>query len=118
MLIFWKAFDYTLQGAINTFYNEIAFSIELAFTVILIPVELLFPVSLNVSIFLIGPVILVLIIEFLNNAFEATLNRITTEQHTLSAKAKDEVIATVLVASKNLKVVRKIVLFYLIFNFS
>ena len=83
LLILWKAFDYSLQGVRNTFYDEIAFRIELAVAVILIPAALLLPVLLIVS------VLLVLIIELLNTAVEAAVNRISTEQHTLSAKAKD-----------------------------
>ena len=41
LLILWKAFDYSLQGVRNTFYDEIAFRIELAVAVILIPAVLL-----------------------------------------------------------------------------
>ena len=83
LLNLWKAFDYIWQGVRNTFYDEIAFRIELAVAVILIPAALLLPVSLIVS------VLFVSIIELLNTAVEASVNRISTEQHTLSAKAKD-----------------------------
>ena len=83
LLLLWKAFYYSLQGVRNTFYDEIAFRIELAVAVILIPASLLLPVLLIVS------VLLVLIIELLNTAVEVSVNRISTEQHTLSAKAKD-----------------------------
>ena len=68
LLILWKAFDYSLQGVRNTFYDEIAFRIELAVAVILIPAALLLPVSLIVRILLIGSVLLELIIELLNTA--------------------------------------------------
>ena len=67
---------------------------------------------------LIGSVLLVLIIELLNTVVEATVNRISTEQHTLSSKAKDAGSAAVLMASINLVVVWVIVLFDLIFNIS
>ena len=76
------------------------------------------PVSLIVRIVLIGSVLLVLIIELLNTAVEARVNRISTEQLTLSAKAKDAVSAAVLMASINLVVIWGIVFFDLIFNFS
>ena len=118
LLLLWKAFDYSLQGVRNTFYDEIAFRIELAVAVILIPAALLLPVSLIVRILLIGSVLLVLIIELLNTAVEAAVNRISTEKHTLSAKAKDAGSAAVLMASINLVVVWGIVLFELIFNIS
>ena len=88
LLYLWKAFDYSLQGVRNTFYDEIAFRIELAVAAILIPAALLLTVSLIVCILLIGSVLLVLIIELLNTAVEAAVNRISTEPHTLSAKAR------------------------------
>ena len=71
-----------------------------------------------VHILLIVSVLLVLIIELLNTALEAAVNRISTEQHTLSAKAKDAGSAAVLMASMNLVVIWGIVLFDLIFNIS
>ena len=86
--------------------------------VILIPAALLLPVSLIVRILLIVSVLLVLIIELLNTAVEAAVNRISTEKHTLSAKAKDAGSAAVLIASINLVVVWGIVLFDLIFKIS
>ena len=89
LLILWKAFDYSLQGVRNTFYDEIAFRIELAVAVILIPAALLLPVSLIVRILLILSVHLVLFIKLFKTAVEPSVNRISTEQHTLSAKAKD-----------------------------
>lgn len=81
LLLLWKAFDYSLQGVRNTFYDEIAFRIELAVAVILIPAALLLPVSLIVRILLIGSVLLVLIIEFLNTAVETAVNRIYRTTH-------------------------------------
>ena len=118
LLLLWKALDNSLQGVRNKFYDEIAFHIELAVAVILIPAALLLPVSLIVRILLIVSVLLVLIIKLLNTAVEASVNRISTEQHTLSAKAKDAASAAVLMASINLVVVWGIVLFDLIFNIS
>ena len=84
----------------------------------LIPTALLLPVSLIVNNLLIGSVLLVLIIELLKTADEAVVNKISTEQRTLSAKAKDAGSAAVLMASINLVVVWGIVLFELIFNIS
>ena len=76
------------------------------------------PVSLIVRILLIVSFLLVLIIELLITAVEASVNRIYTELHTLSAKAKDAGSAAVLMASINLVVVWGIILFDLIFNIS
>ena len=118
LLLLWEAFDYSLQSVRNTFNDEIAFRIELEVAVILIPAALLLRVSLIVRILLIIFVLLVLIIELLNTAVEAAVNRISIEQHTLSTKAKDAGSAAVLMASINLLVVWGIVLFDLIFNIS
>ncbi len=118
LLHLWKAFGYSLQGLRNTLYDETAFRIELAVAVILIPVAVLLPVSLIVRILLIGSVLLVLIVELLNTAVEAVVNRISTEHHPLSAKAKDAGSAAVFMASINLIVIWGIVLFDLISNIS
>ncbi len=88
LLLLWKAFDYSLQGVRNTFYDEIVFRTELAVAVILIPAALLLPVSLIVRILLIVSVLLVLIIELLNTAVEAAVNSISTEQYTLLPKQR------------------------------
>ena len=113
-----KVFEYSSQGVRNTIYDEIAFRIELAVAVILIPVALLMPVPLIVHISLIVSVLPVFIIELLNTAVEAAVNRIPKEHHTFSAKAKDAGSPEVLMASINLVVVWGIVLFDLILNIS
>ena len=89
LLHLWKAFVFSLQGIRKTFYDEIAFRIELAVAVILIPAALLLLFSLIVRIFLILSVLLVLFIELFKTAVGPTVNRISTEQNTLSTKAKD-----------------------------
>ena len=99
LLVLWRAFDYSLQGVRNTFYDEIAFRIELAVVVISVPAALLLPVSLIVRILLIVSVLLVLFIKLLNAAVEDQVKRISTEQHTLSVKAKDAGSIAVLMTS-------------------
>ena len=47
---------------------------------------------------LIGSVLLVLIVELLNTAVEATVDRVGTERHQLSGRAKDLGSAAVLIA--------------------
>ena len=89
LLLLWKVLDNSLQGVRNKFYDEIAFNIELAFAVILIPAALLLPVSPIGRILLILSVLLVFFIEQLKTAFGTRVNRIYTEQNTLSAKAID-----------------------------
>ena len=105
LLVLWRAFDYSLQGVRNTFYDEIAFRIELAVVVISVTAALLLPVSLIVRILLIVSVLLVLFIKLLNIAVEDQVKRIPTEQHTLSDKAKDAASTAVLMTSIILEVV-------------
>ena len=47
---------------------------------------------------MIGSVVLVVILELVNSAIEAVVDRIGTERHELSGRAKDMGSATVLVA--------------------
>ena len=89
LLLLWKAPDNSLQGVRNKFYDEIAIHIELAVAVILIPAALLLLFSLIVRILLIFSVLLVLFIELLKTAVQTTVSRISAEQNTLSAKAKE-----------------------------
>ena len=118
LLLLCKAFDYSLQGVKNTLYDEIAFRIELAVAVIFISCCTTIACFADVRILLIVSVLSILSIELLNTEIEAAVNRIYTEQHTLSAKAKDAGSAAVLMASMNLVVIWGIVLFDLIFNIS
>ena len=99
LLLLWKSFDYSLQSVRSTFYDEIASRIEFEFAFFLIPAEMLLSVLLIVS------VLLILTIESPKTEVESAVNRISTEQHTLSAKAKDAGSAAVFMASINLVVV-------------
>ncbi len=116
--LLWKTFDYSLQCVRNTSFDDIAFRIELAVAVFLFPAAFLLPVSPIVRFLMIGSVLLVLIIELLKTADEAVVNKISTEQRTLSAKAMYAASPAVLMASINLVFVWGIVLFDLIFNIS
>ena len=85
----WKAFGFSLQGLRDTLHHEMAFRIELTVAALLIPTALLLPVSLIFRIMLISSVFLLLIVELLNTGIEAAVNRISTEHHPLSGRAKD-----------------------------
>lgn len=60
---------------------------------------------------LIGVVVLGLIVELLNSAIEATVDRISLESHRLAKRAKDIGSAAVLIALLNVGVVWGLVLF-------
>lgn len=93
-----NATRYSAQGFKAAWKTEDAFRQESVLAVILIPVAVLLPVSLVYKLLLLGSVILVLIVEVLNSAIEAVVDRFGGEIHPLSGKAKDLGSAAVLLA--------------------
>ena len=116
LLQLWKAFGFSLQGLRDTLHYEVSFRIELIVAAVLIPTALLLPVSPIFKIMLISSVFLLLIVELLNTGIEAVVNRISTEHHPLSGRAKDAGSAAVFMSAVNMTVVWCFILFDLIFN--
>jgi diacylglycerol kinase (ATP) len=88
----------SIAGLKAAWVNEAAFRQECALTAVLVPAAFWVgrtPVEL---ILLIGSALLVLIVELLNTAVEATVDRVSTEHHQLSGRAKDLGSAAVLVS--------------------
>ena len=77
------------RGFAGAFRDEAAFRQELCFAVLVIPVGLWLGHSGVERALLVGPVLLILIVELLNSAIEATVDRIGYERHTLAGLAKD-----------------------------
>jgi len=100
-----KAFVYTYDGLRATFRTEAAFRQELALAVVLIPLALVIAPSHLAAGLMIGSVILVLIIEILNSAIEAVVDRFGGEIHPLSKQAKDSGSAAVFLGFINLGVI-------------
>jgi diacylglycerol kinase (ATP) len=69
--------------------NEAAFRQECALTAVLVPTAFWVGETVVEYVLLLGSVLLVLIVELLNSAVEATVDRIGKEHHTLSGQAKD-----------------------------
>jgi diacylglycerol kinase (ATP) len=86
--IYWAS-RYSLDGLLSACRHEPAFRQELVLAVVLIPAALLLPVTATQKALLCGSVILVLIVELLNSAVEATVDRISLQQHELAKRAKD-----------------------------
>lgn len=93
-----NAFGYSRQGLKAAYCNEAAFRQEVWLALILIPLALWLKLSAVSTVLLIGSVFLVLIIELVNSAIEAIVDRIGPEYHELSGRAKDIGSAAVLVA--------------------
>lgn len=84
-----KATGYSFQGLRDAFKYESAFRQELLLMIIFTPIALLLDVNNIEKILLIASLILVLIVELLNSAIEAIVDRVGTEHHELSGRAKD-----------------------------
>ncbi len=93
-----NAFGYSLNGFHTAWRNEAAFRQEITLSICLLPVALVLDVTTLERIALIGSLALVIIIELLNSAIEAAIDRIGPETHRLSGAAKDLGSAAVLVA--------------------
>ncbi len=84
-----KAFGNTLQGLVGCWREEEAFRQECLLALVAVPAALWFGANGVERALLIGPMLLILIVELLNSAVEAAIDRIGTERHALSGLAKD-----------------------------
>lgn len=101
----WNAFGYSLAGFRAAYKHEDAFRQELHLAVVLIPLALWLPASHIGKALMIGSVLLVIVVELINSAIEATVDRISLEKHDLAKRAKDIGSAAVLVSLINVLVV-------------
>lgn len=92
-----NAIRYSCQGLKAAFQTEPAFKEELLLAAIMIPLACFLDVTQVERILLIASVLLVLVVELLNSAVEAAIDRISSEQHELSGRAKDLGSAAVMV---------------------
>ncbi|MGL5953161.1 diacylglycerol kinase [Providencia rustigianii] len=84
-----KAAGYSLKGLKAAWVNEAAFRQEAVAAIIAIIIAFYLDVSQIERILLIGSVVLVAIVELINSAIEAVVDRVGTEYHELSGRAKD-----------------------------
>jgi diacylglycerol kinase (ATP) len=92
------AAGYSAKGLRAAFHHEAAFRQELLVAAVLIPLACWLDVEPLQRLALIAVLLLVLIVELLNSAIEAVVDRIGTEHHELSGRAKDIGSAAVLVS--------------------
>ena len=79
----------SFDGLAAAFRHEEAFRIELAFAMVLVPLGLWLGKNGVDRALLAGSVAYVLVVELLNSAIEAVVDRVSLEQHALSKRAKD-----------------------------
>jgi diacylglycerol kinase (ATP) len=93
-----SAFRNTCTGFRHALRNEVAIREELLLMVVLVPVSIAVHVTKVEHLILILSMMLVLLVEFMNSAIESTIDRVSLEQHPLSARAKDLASAAVFIA--------------------
>ena len=84
-----RATVYSVQGFVHAFRNEAAFRQELALTVVLVPAALWLGRDVIERAMLVAVLFFVLVVELLNSAVEAAVDRHGDEHHELSGAAKD-----------------------------
>jgi diacylglycerol kinase (ATP) len=84
-----RAFGTSFKGIGGAFREEAAFRQELALAAVVVPLGLWLGRTGIEKALLIAPMLLILIVELLNSAIEAAIDRIGFEHHQLSGLAKD-----------------------------
>ncbi len=84
-----RACGATWRGLTGAFREELAFRQELLLAAVVIPLGLYLGRTGVERALLVAPMILVLTIELVNSAIEATVDRIGFERHELAGLAKD-----------------------------
>ena len=93
-----KSTQYSMQGLKSAVKYETAFRHELFCCLFMIPLALWLGDDAIEKALMIASVLLVLVVELLNSAIEAVVDRIGTERHELSGRAKDQGSAAVFIA--------------------
>jgi len=78
-----------LQGLAAAWRHEVPFRMEVVAFALLLPVAFFVGSTAVERALLVGSLLLVLIVELLNSALEATLDRVSLEHHPLIGRAKD-----------------------------
>jgi diacylglycerol kinase (ATP) len=97
----WNALHYSFAGFSAAFTCEDAFRQEALLAAILIPLSFFLPVTWTGRALMIASVLVVLIVELVNSAIEAIVDRVSLDRHPLSKRAKDVGSAAVFLALLN-----------------
>ncbi|MFZ1388123.1 MAG: diacylglycerol kinase [Thiolinea sp.] len=106
-----KAGQYSWQGICAAYRNEEAFRQEVWILAVAVPLALWIGEDGLERALLIGSILLLLIVELLNSAVEAVVDRIGSEHHELAGRAKDMGSAAVTIAILNAIVLWLVMLF-------
>lgn len=94
----YKAVGYSVKGLTAAWKNEAAFRQETVAAICAIILAFWLDVDVTTRILLIASVMLVIIVEVINSAIESVVDRIGSELHELSGRAKDMGSAAVFLA--------------------
>ena len=105
-----QAGSYSMKGLKAAATHEEAFRLELMAMLVMLPLALWLGQGAVEMALLIGSLLLVLIVELINSALEAVVDRVGVEHHELSGRAKDIGSAAVFIALINVAAVWGLVL--------
>jgi diacylglycerol kinase (ATP) len=94
----WNGTRYSLRGLGAAWTHELAFRAEVGVLLLILPAALWLGTDNLARALLIGSWLLVLVVELLNSAIEAAVDRLGPERHELAGRAKDLGSAAVFVA--------------------
>ena len=92
------ALRYSIAGFRHATRHEAAFQQEVLLFLLLLPAAVLLPVPTLDRLLIVLSMLLVIVVELLNSAIEATVDRISSERHPLAGQAKDMGSAAVFLA--------------------
>ncbi len=92
------ATGYSIKGLKAAWTHEAAFRQELVLTLVLSISAFFLPVTTLERVLMISSLLLILIVELVNSAVEAVVDRVSDDWHELSGRAKDIGSAAVFVA--------------------
>ena len=107
-----NAFGWSMAGLRATLKHEKAFQQELGLCLLLAPLAFLLGKTGAEKALLLGSLMLVLIVEIINSAIEAVVDRFGGERHTLSGRAKDMGSAAVFLALANVTICWLCIIFF------
>ena len=94
----WNALGYSREGLCAAWKNEAAFREEVLLACVAIPLALYLGNTGVERALLLGSILLILIVEILNSAVEAVVDKASPEKHELAKRAKDMGSAAVLLS--------------------
>ena len=105
-----NATGYSLSGLRSAWRHEDAFRQEVLLAALLVPLAMFIGPTGTGKALMVFSVLLVMVVELLNSAIEATVDRISLANHRLAKRAKDIGSAAVMISLLNMGVIWLLVL--------